>query len=62
VVLGSHSDPILSEIFLKKRKYSQWIILIDVVSLELVKNDEHEQLQEDLLAEKHEGQPEEEVE
>ena len=62
MVFGCGFDPVVAEILLEKGEYAKGVVFVDVVGFELVKDNQHEQLQKDLLPEENEGQPEEEVE
>jgi hypothetical protein len=57
-MLLSFIDPNTPEIILQKRKYTQWIVLIDIVRLELVKHNQYNHFHEHLLTEEYIDQPE----
>jgi hypothetical protein len=61
MIFAGHIDPFGPEIILKNSKNTQWIVLINVVGLELVQNDQNKQLHEDLLTEKNVYKPKQQI-
>lgn len=61
MVLTCHLYPVRSEIVLEQTECTERIVLVDIISLELIQDDEHEQLHEHFLAEKDIHQPEQQV-
>jgi hypothetical protein len=61
MIFTGHIDPFGPEIILKNSKNAQWIVLINVVSLELIQNDQNKQLHENLLTEENVYKPKQQI-